>query len=93
LKTGKTRWLTEDEREQFELTTFTPGELRGLFERAGFEVVKMVGKTVLPVREFKEILEKEGVSERLLEMEIELAKDESTAARAGHLQVVARKPC
>jgi ubiquinone/menaquinone biosynthesis C-methylase UbiE len=92
LKTGKTRWLTEDEREQFELTTFTPGELGHLFERAGFEVIKVVGKTVLPVREYKEMLEKEGVAEKLLEMEIEMAKDETAAARAGHLQVIAKKP-
>src|SRR5579872_2828941 len=33
LKTGKTKWLTADEREQFELTTFTPAELHRLFER------------------------------------------------------------
>jgi ubiquinone/menaquinone biosynthesis C-methylase UbiE len=91
LKSGKTRWLTEDDREQFELTTFTPGELRGVFERAGFEVIKVVGKTVLPVREFKGILEREGAGEKLVEMEVELAKDETAAARAGHLQITARR--
>ena len=31
-------WLTADERERFELTTFTPATLRKLFEKAGFEV-------------------------------------------------------
>ena len=33
--TGRTQWLTADERERFELTTFTPASLRKLFERAG----------------------------------------------------------
>src|SRR5687768_9851054 len=31
VRAGRTRWLTPDEREQFELTTFTPGTLRRLF--------------------------------------------------------------
>jgi ubiquinone/menaquinone biosynthesis C-methylase UbiE len=92
MKTGKTKWLTEDKREQFELTTFTPTELRILFERAGFEVIRVAGKTVLPVREYKAILEKEGLGRRLIELELELGKDEGNAGRAGHLQVVAKVP-
>ena len=39
VRTGETNWLTADERERFELTTFTPATLRRLFERAGFEVI------------------------------------------------------
>ena len=50
VRTGRTNWLTADEREQFELTTFTPASLRKLFERGGFEVVELIGKTVIPVR-------------------------------------------
>ncbi|MGD0139598.1 MAG: methyltransferase domain-containing protein [Tepidisphaeraceae bacterium] len=91
LKTGKTQWLTADERERFELTTFTPAELQRLFERSGFEVVKLTGKTILPVRAFKQLLNDESAFERLLRAEIELAKDSTAAARAGHLEITARK--
>jgi ubiquinone/menaquinone biosynthesis C-methylase UbiE len=89
--TGRTNWLTADERERFELTTFTPASLRRLFERAGFEVLDVVGKTVIPVRQNKHLFTHPGAVERLLKLEVEAAKDPASAGRAGHLQVVARK--
>jgi ubiquinone/menaquinone biosynthesis C-methylase UbiE len=92
LKTGRTRWLTDDEREQFELTTFTPSEFERLFERGGFEVVRLSGKTILPIREFKQLLEQPEMFERLMNLETELARDRTAAARAAHLQIVAKKP-
>jgi ubiquinone/menaquinone biosynthesis C-methylase UbiE len=92
LKTGRTRWLTPDEREQFELTTFTPQTLRKLFERSGFEVLDLVGKPIIPTRHNPRLLEHPQAVERLLRLEMELSKDRSTAARAAHLQVVARRP-
>jgi ubiquinone/menaquinone biosynthesis C-methylase UbiE len=92
LLTGKMQWLTADERERFELTTFTPASLRKLFEKAGFEVVNLIGKTILPVRQNKRLLEQPGSVERLLRMEEELSRDPAAAAVAGHLQIVARKP-
>lgn len=91
LTTGKTHWLTPDEKEQFELTTFTPLSLRKLFEKAGFEVLSMIGKTILPVRKNKRLLEGPGAVERLLELEEALNKDPAAAAVAGHLQITARK--
>jgi len=91
-KTSKTRWLTRDEREQFDLTTFTPQSLQKLFTRAGFEVLSIIGKPVLPVREYRDILADASIAERLLELELDLAKDATTAARAAHLQITARVP-
>jgi ubiquinone/menaquinone biosynthesis C-methylase UbiE len=92
VQTGRTRWLTPDEREQFELTTFTPASLRRLFERAGFEVLSVAGKTIIPVRQNKHLLTYPRATERLIRMEEDLAADPAAAARAGHLQVVARRP-
>jgi ubiquinone/menaquinone biosynthesis C-methylase UbiE len=91
IKTGKTHWLTGDEREQFELTAFTPGELQKLFERSGFEIVKLAGKTILPIRMFRDLLKSEKDFDRLLELETDLSKDSTAAGKAGHLQVIARK--
>src|SRR5688500_2739201 len=92
VKSGRTRWLTPDEREQFELTTFTPHTLRKVFERSGFEVIDLVGKPVIPVRQNKKLLEHPGAVDRLLKLEQELMKDPSTAARSAHLQITARRP-
>jgi ubiquinone/menaquinone biosynthesis C-methylase UbiE len=92
VQTSRTQWLTPDEREQFELTTFTPQSMTKLFERSGFEVQAVTGKPVIPVRDNRILLERENAVERLLRLEADLGKDPSAAARAGHLQVVARRP-
>lgn len=90
--TGRTQWLTADERERFELTTFTPASLRKLFERAGMEVVDLAGKTIIPVRQNKHLFTHPDAVHRLLRLEAEASKDPAAAARAGHLQIVARRP-
>ena len=93
LRTGRTSWLTRDSAERFELHTFTPAELQRLFERAGFEVLHIAGKTILPVRENRQLLETlEGSARRrLIEQEMTLQKDPLNAARAAHLQISARR--
>ncbi|HZL33839.1 MAG TPA: class I SAM-dependent methyltransferase [Tepidisphaeraceae bacterium] len=88
---GRTQWLTADERERFELTTFTPAALRKLFELAGFEVLQLIGKPIVPARQNKLLLEAPGAVERLLKIEAELSKDPAAAGRAGHLQITARR--
>jgi len=92
VRTGKTHWLTADRREQFELTTFTPATLRRLFERSGFEVLDVIGKTILPIRRQKELLEQPHALQRLLRLELDLLSDPASAGRAAHLQITARKP-
>jgi ubiquinone/menaquinone biosynthesis C-methylase UbiE len=91
IHTGKTQWLTANEQERFELTTFTPLSLRKLFERAGLEVLEVAGKTILPVRQHKALLDQPGGVERLLKLEADLMKDPASAGRAGHLQIIARR--
>jgi len=92
VRSGKTNWLTRDEREQFELKTFTIQSLRKLFEKAGFEVIDLIGKSIIPVRDNKRLLESPGAIERLTKLEEDLQADATSAARAGHLQIVVRKP-
>ncbi len=91
IDSGKTNWLTADERERFELTTFTPATLRKMFEKCGFEVIDLVGKTIVPVRTNKKLLEAQNAIERLLRIEKELSRDPASMGRAGHLQIVARR--
>ena len=92
VQSSRTHWLTADPREQFETTTFTPHTLRKLFEKAGFEVLAVTGKTILPVRQNKKLMEDERAVDRLIRLEEELSRDPSAAAAAAHLQITARKP-
>jgi ubiquinone/menaquinone biosynthesis C-methylase UbiE len=91
IQTSKTQWLTADQRERFELTMFTPASLKKLFEQAGFEVMTVAGKPIIPVRSNKHLLLDEQAVERLLKLETLLGKDPASAGRAGHLQIVARR--
>lgn len=88
---GRTRWLTDNEAERFELHTFTPREIARLFEANGFEVLAVTGKPILPVRSNRELLEDPANVDRLVELERKLQKDPASAGKAGHLQVTARR--
>ncbi len=91
LRTGRTRWLTRDEAERFELHTFTPEQLRKIFSAAGLEVLDMIGKSVLPMRRYRELLEEPEARRRWARIEKGLASDPGNLARCAHLQVVGRK--
>jgi hypothetical protein len=54
-------------------------------------VIEVAGKTIIPVRQNKHLFTHPEAVRRLLAMEAELARDPASAARAGHLQVVARR--
>jgi ubiquinone/menaquinone biosynthesis C-methylase UbiE len=92
VRDGRTRWLTDQEAERFELATFTPAQLRKLFENAGLEVLSITGKTIVPIRQNRRLLQYPDAMDRLLRVEMELQKDPSAAGRCGHLQIAARKP-
>jgi SAM-dependent methyltransferase len=91
LHTGKTRWLTRDKPEQFEIHTFSPLGARKLLAGAGLEVLDIVGKTVLPMRACRHLLEDPTVRRRLLKLEKQWWRDESAIGRCSHLQIAARK--
>lgn len=92
VRDGKTRWLTDAQEERFELTTFTPQQLRKLFLSAGLEVLDVTGKTILPIRQNRKLLQYPHAMERLLKLEMDLQKDPASLGRCGHLQLTARKP-
>lgn len=91
IRSGMTHWLTADKAEQFPVKMFWPEELRGLLERAGFEVVDIIGKTVLDLRRHGKLLADPTHLRRLLKLENRLHREPSAMGLAGHLQVVARK--
>ncbi len=91
IRTGRTHWLTKAESERFELHTHTPKQLSKLPAGAGFEVVEMLGKTVLPLRSYRHLLQDKTRYRKLLALEKKLARDSDAVGRAGHLQFVARK--
>lgn len=92
LKTGDMEWLAREEDERFPVHTFTPERLRTLFENAGFEVLDMYGKTVLPLKKLEALMENEECAERILALEKKLCRIPSAMGRASHLQIAVRKP-
>lgn len=92
LRSGKTNWVTDDKREQYEVIAFTPEKIRKLCAARGLEVISLVGKTALPLRRFQEVLRDKEKRERLLQLEERLSCLESMLGNAAHLEFVARKP-
>ena len=90
LKTGRTHWLTKNQDEQFPIVTVMPSDLPKLAERSGFELVEVVGKTVLPMRPHRDQLADPETRRRLASIEKTLSRDPLALARAAHLQVVFR---
>ena len=92
IKTGKTEWLTKNVEERFNVRMFTPQQIESLTRARGFEIISRIGKTVIPARQNRKILlETEDAVETLVELEAILQRDPSSAGRASHLQIAARR--
>jgi ubiquinone/menaquinone biosynthesis C-methylase UbiE len=89
---GRTEWLAKDARERFPTRAFSPAELRSLFEAAGFHVLSLIGKTVLPIRRLRERLADRETYVRLLHLETRLHAEEALLGQAAHLEIAARRP-
>src|ERR1035437_5844821 len=91
VKTGPTEWLTKNVDERFAVRMFTPHQIDSLVRGKGFEVISRIGKTVIPARQNRKLLEDERAVEKLVELETMLQRDPSAASRASHLQIAARR--
>ncbi|RME74047.1 MAG: class I SAM-dependent methyltransferase [Planctomycetota bacterium] len=91
LRDGATEWLARDRAERFPLQMFTPDTLRRALEAAGFEVLDLFGKTVLPLRSHAEQLEEPSARRRWIALEQRLCREPHLLGGAAHLQVAARK--
>ena len=91
IKDGRTHWLTKDEHERFELHTFSPEQTKSLLQNTGFELIELLGKTVLPMRRFRDLLEDRVGFQQLLTIEKKLSRKPDAVGRAPHIQFVARK--
>ena len=90
LRSGRTHWLTKREEERFEIHTYSPAGVHKLLTSAGFEVVEVVGKTVLPMRQHRRLLETPEARRAWAKIERSLSRDPDAIGRAAHLQVAAR---
>ncbi len=90
LRHGKTHWLTRDQDERFTIHTFTASGVRTLAAASGFELVEMVGKTVLPMRHYRNLLDTPQARRTWAGIEKKLARDADALGRAAHLQAVLR---
>jgi len=91
LRTGRTHWLTADPDERFPIWTYTPAQAVGLFAKSGFEVVDMMGKTVLPMRYHRDLLTDVRARRVLTRLEMRLSREPAAVGRAPHIQIAARR--
>jgi len=91
LRDGRTHWLTKETRERFPIVTYAPDELHALLEQAGLEILEMIGKTVLPMRQFRQLLTTAEDRRAWSRIEKTLARNPSALARAAHLQVACKR--
>ncbi|MEK6674685.1 MAG: methyltransferase domain-containing protein [Planctomycetota bacterium] len=91
LRNGRTNWLTKDAEERFEIHTFSPADLKKTIEATGFEMLTMVGKTVLPMRHHRQLLETPQGRREWSRIEKSLSRDNDALACAPHLQVACRR--
>lgn len=93
LRSGETRWITDNPEERFPLHTWSFEEIEQLCRKAGLAIGDCYARTVLPWRK----LDQQGVFansdrvDRLVQLEKKFAKAPSARGRAAHLLIVARK--
>lgn len=90
LRTGRTHWLTRQREERFDVHAYTPGQVQKLLSTAGFEIIDMIGKTVLPMRRFRHLLEDVEANRAWMKIEKSMHRDPAAIGRASHIQVAAK---
>jgi len=77
----------------FHCWLFTPKDLKKLFTRCGFRVVKIVGKPVMLMSglETEAALKEPAMAQKVLDIEMKFCEEPSIVGYGGHLHIVARK--
>lgn len=77
----------------FSCWLFTPKDLKKLFARHGFKVVKIAGKPVMLMNtpETEDLLKDPAMTQKALDVEMKFCEDASIVGYGGHLHVVAQK--
>ena len=91
IKNGRTNWVTDSSKEQYDVTAFTPQKIRKLCADRGFEVLSIIGKTALPLRRFQSCLQDKKSRERIIKLEEKLNSVEAMLGNAAHLEFAAKK--
>jgi len=87
---GEMEWLAREREERFTVHTFTVETLRETLERAGYEVLDLFGKTVLPFKKLEPLFQNRTAARKVLALEKKLCRKASALGLASHLQVAAR---
>lgn len=91
LHTGWSTWITEAEHEQFQVKFFSPDEIQELFCSAGFTVLSMMGKTVIPWRRYPTILDNKEQLDQIVKLELSLNQEPHLLGSSAHLEFVVQK--
>ena len=90
LRDGRTHWLTKDRKERFPIHTFTPNGIRTLVTETGYDLLDLVGKTILPLRQHRALLKTADLRRTWARIEKKLCRDADAIGRASHIQFACR---
>ncbi len=88
---GKSEWLGARREERFATRMLLAEEVADLLQKNGFTMLGTMGRTILPLKRWRERLADAGVRRRVIEIEERLNRKPSALGRASHLDFVAKK--
>ena len=92
LKAGQSQWHGNREESRFPLHMFWPRELCAGLEAQSFEVLDVLGKTVLVTRHTDlSLYNSPAAQKRLVQLELRYGREREALGRAAHLQIAARR--
>ncbi|MEW6069478.1 MAG: methyltransferase domain-containing protein [Candidatus Thermoplasmatota archaeon] len=91
LRTGNITQYDKRAKVGFPVHTFTPQELKSLFESNDLKVLRLIGKPVIPASVISEMLKNNRVYKKILEINVRLADKLDYISFAGHLEIVGLK--
>ncbi len=91
LRTGRTEWRADRQGERFGMKMFDPDELQALLQKAGFEVLSLIGKTCLLHRQNEAWLDDGRLRAALVQAEESVHGRPHWLGLCSHLQVAARR--
>ncbi|HEX6811043.1 MAG TPA: methyltransferase domain-containing protein [Planctomycetota bacterium] len=91
LRTGRTQWRADRKEERFGMKMFDVDELSALFEKTGFDVCSLIGKTCLVQRWHEELLASNDTRTQWMLAEERVHGRAHWLAAASHLQFAVRR--
>ena len=91
IKTGKTFWFSKNKEKNFPIQMYTKDEIKTIFQKNNFKILNIIGKTVLPVKEYENTLKDKDNFLKMIDLEFKLNNKDDYINLANHIEIAAQK--